>query len=492
MKNKRLIDDSKIKLNNTYLNLPEIFYSRQKPSEVPSSEIVILNNDLAEDLGLDLAFLESKTGAEFLSGNKILKDTHPIAQAYGGHQFGYFTMLGDGRAVLLGEYTDKRGRIYDLTLKGSGQTVYSRGGDGKAALGPMLREYIISEAMKGLNIPTTRALSVVSTGEWIYRERGRQQGAVLARIANSHLRVGTFQFAAKWCTLDDLKALADYALNRHYRDIPENVNPYEYLLKETIKKQASLIAKWQLVGFIHGVMNTDNMAISGESIDYGPCAFMDTYDPDTVFSSIDREGRYAYKNQPEMAAWNLARFAETLLPLLSDNHEEAVKIAQEAINEFGAEYHYYWYAGMRKKLGLFTAEEDDEALISELLKLMEKYKSDYTNTFLYLTLNDLSKIDIFEEEEFKIWHKKWRERLARKDQDFNDSIKLMKENNPTVIPRNLLVEDALNNAEENNDLSKFMQLLEAVKNPFNYEDIKWQYTEPPKHTGCAFKTYCGT
>ncbi|MFE5278565.1 YdiU family protein, partial [Bacillus cereus] len=346
---------------------------------------------------LDSIVLNSAEGASVLSGNEILAGAEPLAQAYAGHQFGHFNRLGDGRAVLLGEQLTPSGERVDIQLKGSGRTPYSRGGDGRAALGPMLREYIISEAMFGLGIPTTRSLSVVTTGESIIRET-RLPGAVLTRIAASHIRVGTFQFAAAWTSVDELRTLADYTIKRHYPQIDLEDAPYLSLLRETVKRQAKLIASWQLVGFIHGVMNTDNMTISGETIDYGPCAFMDTYDPATVFSSIDREGRYAYGNQPYIGGWNLARFAEALLPLLHENQDEAVATAQHEISAYSGLFHKYWLEGMRAKLGLFHAEEGDEALIDDLLVMMAEQRADFTNTFRFLTLEKPEKTKLYGKE----------------------------------------------------------------------------------------------
>lgn len=352
MSENRTINTNKILLKNTFIKLPKLFYTKQLPDNIPSPHIWILNDRLADDLGMDLSFLQSKEGAEFLSGNQVLENTNPIAQAYAGHQFGYFTMLGDGRAILLGEYQAKDGEKYDIQLKGSGRTPYSRCGDGKAALGPMLREYIISEGMHGLGIPTTRSLAVSVTGETVIREE-LLEGAVLTRIAKSHIRVGTFEYASKFLGKESVKALADYTIKRHFPTIEESresgsYHPYHSLLQQVIKKQAMLIAKWQLVGFIHGVMNTDNMAVSGETIDYGPCAFMDRYKPDTVFSSIDTKKRYAYQNQPTIAMWNLARFSETLLPLLDPDPSKAIEFAEKEVIKFAQLYQKYWLDGMGK------------------------------------------------------------------------------------------------------------------------------------------------
>ena len=442
------------------------------------------------ELGLNIDALQSNEGIEILSGNKIPEGSIPLAQAYAGHQFGHFTLLGDGRALLLGEHITTKGERVDIQLKGSGRTPYSRGGDGKAALGPMLREYIISEAMHALNIPTTRSLAVTKTGEAVIRET-YLKGAILTRVASSHIRVGTFQYARNWGTAKDIKKLADYTLKRHFKEIENKENPYLSLLKEVIKRQAELIAKWQLVGFIHGVMNTDNMTISGETIDYGPCAFMDTYDPETVFSSIDIYGRYAYKNQPNMAVWNLARFAETLLPLLSTDQDEAINLAEDALAEFSEIFKNNWISGMRAKLGIFNEETEDEDLIKNLLSIMQKYKADYTNTFRALTLGDLDDTEILNSEEFKEWYKMWQERLSRQDESKDLLKKLMKSSNPAVIPRNHRVEEALEAAEKG-DYSVMDKLLDVLINPFEYSKDQEEYAKLPKPSSCKYKTYCGT
>ena len=482
----------KIKLENTYIKLPEVFYSKQNPSHVPSPKLVALNYSLAEELGLNIEELKGSEGVEILSGNKILEGTTPIAQAYAGHQFGYFTMLGDGRAVLLGELVTKDGKRVDISLKGSGETIYSRGGDGKASLGPMLREFIISEAMHGLGIPTTRSLAVVETGETVIRER-LLPGAVLTRVAASHIRVGTFQYISSYGRVDDLKLLADYTIERHYKNlVNEGDNKYLLFFKEVIKRQAKLIAKWQLVGFIHGVMNTDNMTISGETIDYGPCAFMDKYDPATVFSSIDRNGRYAYGNQPNIGAWDLARFAESLLPLLSDDTDEAIRLAQEAISEFSSIYKEYWYSGMRAKLGIFNEEAEDEHLIEGLLSIMKKYGADYTNTFRALTLEDKEATGMSNEEEFERWYQLWKLRLTRQSKSIEEIMQLMKNNNPSVIPRNHRVEEALDSAVRNGDYSSMDKLLKVLKNPYEYSKEQEEYAKLPEVINTNYRTFCGT
>lgn len=484
-------DNKNLKLENTYCELPNIFYSKEIPEKILNPKLVEFNKELAEDLGLDLKFLNSDEGIQYLVGNKLLEGSTPIAQAYAGHQFGHFTMLGDGRAILLGEFISRNGQRFDIQLKGAGKTKYSRGGDGKAALGPMLREYIISEGMYGLKIPTTRSLAVISTGENVIREE-ILEGALLVRIAKSHIRVGTFQFARNFGDVEDLKKLADYTLNRHFKKDSYEGNPYLYLLKEVINNQAKLISKWQLVGFIHGVMNTDNMTISGETIDYGPCAFMDSYDINTVFSSIDINGRYAYGNQPKIGVWNLTRFAESLLPLLDDDIDNAIKIAEEALSNYGKLYNEYYFNGMRAKLGLFNKEEEDENLILSLLTIMNKFKADYTNTFLNLTLGNLEEMSIFKSDDFKKWYESWQARLAKQNKSRDEIKKLMQSNNPTVIPRNYIVENAIKAAVNNNDYSVINKFLEALKNPYDYSNISEEYSKIPEVPSCPYKTYCGT
>lgn len=475
--------------DNSYIKLPELFYKKMEANPVIAPEIVLFNQQLAETLQLDSALLK-KEGAQILSGSSFPGQAEPLAQAYAGHQFGHFNMLGDGRAVLIGEQiTD--GKRFDIQLKGSGRTPFSRGGDGRAALGPMLREYIISEAMHALKIPTTRSLAVTVTGEKIQRER-KLPGAVLTRIAASHLRVGTFQYAAAFGMKEDLQALAGYAIDRHYPELKDETNPNLSFLMEVIKRQAALVAKWQLTGFIHGVMNTDNMTISGETIDYGPCAFMDKYDPATVFSSIDREGRYAYGNQPYMAAWNLARFAESLLPILAEDEKEALQLAQGAISQFSAHFEQQWLDGMRKKLGLSTVEHEDTDLIKELLEVMEAHQADFTNTFRSLTFDLYEENLLFKEKSFKNWHEKWNNRLSRQSKS-NEEVKLlMKTHNPAVIPRNHLVEEALEAAVERDDYEVLKRLLQILSQPFEYTAEQQAYTEPKGAAEKPYVTYCGT
>ncbi|TJX14947.1 YdiU family protein [Tissierella creatinini] len=475
--------------DNSYIHLPEKLFSKQGPIPVRNPELIILNHDIAQLLSLDLKDLETNEGLQILAGNILPQGADPIAQAYAGHQFGHFAMLGDGRAILLGEQINSRGERFDIQLKGSGRTPYSRGGDGRAALGPMLREYIISEAMYSLKIPTTRSLAVVTTGESIYRG-SKLKGAILTRVAKSHIRIGTFQFAAKYTSKEDLRLLADYTILRHYSDYISDDKRYINLLREVIKAQAHLIAKWQLVGFIHGVMNTDNMVLSGETIDYGPCAFMDIYHPDTVFSSIDTYGRYAYKNQPMIGAWNLARFAETLLPLLDENEEKAVSIANEQLSEFKRLFDKYYLKGMCSKLGLFDQRPENIDLINDLLGLMEKYKADYTNTFIGLTLDDFKDQTLFNIEDFTEWHKRYRARIDAQDQGIDKVKDLMKKNNPYVIPRNHRVEEALASAEDG-DLSPMNRLLSALSNPYSYTKEQEEYCLVPESNE-PYRTFCGT
>ncbi|UVI33296.1 protein adenylyltransferase SelO [Paenibacillus spongiae] len=477
--------------DNSYARLPVAFFTRQNPTPVSSPKLIILNGPLAASLGLNAQALQSGDGAAVFAGNQVPVGAEPLAQAYAGHQFGHFNMLGDGRALLLGEQITPSGERVDVQLKGSGATPYSRRGDGRAALGPMLREYIISEAMQALGIATTRSLAVVTTGDSIIRET-ELPGAVLTRVAASHLRVGTFQYAANWGGGKELRTLADYALQRHFPEADTDGNPYLTLLREVIKRQAGLIAKWQLVGFIHGVMNTDNMAISGETIDYGPCAFMDAFDPATVFSSIDVQGRYAYGNQPHIAAWNLARFAETLLPLLDDNEEQAVKLAEDAMSDFSELYHQHWLNGMRAKLGIFNEEAEDEALIVDLLRMMQKSRADYTNTFRALTFDKPEETVLYGTEEFTSWHELWEGRLGRQQEDKASSHQLMRSSNPALIPRNHRVEEALDAAVKQGDYSVMNQLLAVLSKPYAHTPDQLDYADPPAPATRPYRTFCGT
>ena len=476
--------------DNSYINFPKEFYSHVNLKPVKSPKLVILNNNLASSLGLSLEFLKSPKGISILSGNTKADDGAYISQAYAGHQFGHFTMLGDGRALLIGEQITPSNQRFDIQLKGSGRTPFSRGGDGRAVLGPMLREYIISEAMHGLKIPTTRSLSVISTGEDVYREEIKQ-GAILTRVASSHIRFGTFEFASYFLDKDKLKQLADYTIKRHFPFISDEQNKYVSLLEEVIKLQASLVAKWQCVGFIHGVLNTDNMSICGETIDYGPCAFMDTYDPKTVFSSIDTEGRYSYQNQVAMVSWNLCRFAETLLPLINDNEDKAIDIAQDCLAKFTGLAISNLILGMCSKIGIFEPDSNDESLLNDLLDMMKKYKEDYTNTFLALTFEDFPQSGMFVTDEFSVWYKKYQDRIKSQGKSKEEVFNLMKNSNPAVIPRNHRVEEALA-AAENGDFSVMNNLLKALANPFEHSDFQKEYSKPAPKSQCDYKTYCGT
>jgi serine/tyrosine/threonine adenylyltransferase len=478
-------------LDNSYARLPKTFFSTLNPTPVRAPKLITLNQPLTASLGLNLQELQSDEGTAVFAGKKIPEGALPLAQAYAGHQFGHFTMLGDGRAILLGEQITPNGERFDIQLKGSGRTPYSRGGDGRAALGPMLREYIISEAMHGLGIPTTRSLAVVTTGESVIRET-QLAGAILTRVAASHLRVATFQYAAQWGTTEELRALADYTLKRHFPEVEGDEHKCLSLLKEVIRRQAVLISRWMLVGFIHGVMNTDNMTISGETIDYGPCAFMDLYDPATVFSSIDIHGRYAYGNQPKIAAWNLARFAETLLPLLHDNEEKAVQIAQDAVSDFPGLYRSNWLSGMRAKLGIFNEEPQDETLIEDLLGMMKKYGADYTNIFRALTFHKHEDTVLAGTKEFAEWYEQWQARLDRQKESKASAQQLMQSSNPAVIPRNHRVEEALEAAVKQGDYSVMERLLKVLSNPYAHSPEQEEYCKVPEPSNRPYRTFCGT
>ena len=473
--------DTTVALQDRFASdLPEMAVS-WRAQAVPEPRLLAFNAPLAGELGLDPSWLQGPDGLRFLVGNRVPDGAAPVAQAYAGHQFGgYVPRLGDGRALLLGEVTDADGRLRDIHLKGSGATPFSRGGDGLAAVGPMLREYVISEAMHALGIPTTRSLAVVSTGSLVQRETPLP-GAVLTRIASSHLRVGSFEYAAATRNLDLLRRLADHAITRHYPGAAMLDNPYLALFEAVAAVQASLVAQWMLVGFVHGVMNTDNMTISGETIDYGPCAFMDVFDPDTVFSSIDQWGRYAYDNQPTIAGWNLARFAEALLPLLADTVDEGVALAQKAFQVFRDQYDATWTDGMRAKLGL-PADVDAatvSTLAEELLTLLKESRADYTSFFRTLS-RDAGRLEITGIDE---WVARWRA--------LNPDAALMDRSNPVYIPRNHLVEEALTAATAG-DLNPFQQLLIAVNQPFDERPGLERYAAPAPEEFGDYRTFCGT
>ena len=475
--------------DNTYSKLSKTFIEDIKPTPVHDPELVILNEQLAKELNLDFSKTKEKDLSLLFSGNSLPNGSTTIAQAYAGHQFGHFTMLGDGRAVLIGEHISNKNNRFDIQFKGSGRTSFSRGGDGRAALGPMLREYIISEAINSLNIPTTRSLAVVKTGEKVVREN-LLDGAILTRVASSHLRVGTFQYIAARQNIEDLNTLVDYTIERHYPQIKSSKTKALDLLNLVMEKQCQLVVDWMRVGFIHGVMNTDNMTISGETIDYGPCAFMDQYHPKTVFSSIDKFGRYAYSNQPPIAKWNLARFAECLIPLIDKNEETAIKIATDVIDNFQNIYEKKWINMMRDKLGLFGEDKNDRQLIDDLLNWMEKHKIDYTNTFCHLMEIKIDE-NTYKDEAFITWFDEWKKRSKLNNSSKEKQIELMKKNNPIVVPRNHKVEEALTEAN-NGSLEGMNKLNDILKNPYsNQEDIA-EYQVPAPTTNEKYQTFCGT
>lgn len=479
------------RFNNSYTLLPEVFYSKKSPDPVSTPKLIVFNKNLAQTLNLDFSQTPPQILAELFSGNSLPEGAEPIAQAYAGHQFGNFTMLGDGRAILLGEHLSMDERRWDIQLKGAGRTIYSRGGDGRAALGPMLREYLVSEAMHALGVPTTRSLAVVETGEKVQRHTFLP-GAILTRVASSHIRVGTFEYLRLHSNPQLIKTLVDYTIQRHFSELKEHENPALALLQAVIERQAQLITQWWRVGFIHGVMNTDNMSVAGETIDYGPCAFINTYNPKTVFSSIDRNGRYSFENQPSMAQWNLARLAESLLPLIHPKIEQAIEIAQVAITSFGELFEKYWISMMRKKLGLLTEEIQDQKLIHDLLTWMESNNADYTNTFKSLSLSLGSKEKLFNDESFLQWYQQWQKRLDRQPHSFQESVKLMETQNPVLIPRNHKVEDALQMATEERDFSAFYKMITALADPYVENPLYQEYQTAPTESDSHYQTFCGT
>jgi len=474
--------------DNTYSKLSNTFKEEVKPTPVHNPELVVLNDQLAKDLNLDFSKIEKKDLSQIFSGNTLPKGSTTIAQAYAGHQFGHFTMLGDGRAVLLGEHLVNNTNRYDVQFKGSGRTSFSRSGDGRAVLGPMLREYIISEAIHALKIPTTRSLAVVKTGEKVVREN-LLPGAILTRVASSHIRVGTFQYIAAKQNIDDLNTLVNYTINRHYPEIQSSKNKALDLLNLVMERQCELVVNWMRVGFIHGVMNTDNMAISGETIDYGPCAFMDHYNPKTVFSSIDKFGRYSFSNQPPITKWNLSRFAECLIPLIDNNEDKAIQLATETIDNFQNIYEKKWLNMMRDKLGLFGEHKDDKKLINDLLNWMEKNKADYTNTFCYLMNIKISNNNLYNDKDFINWSNVWKKRISINDSSKEKTLELMKKSNPIIIPRNHKVEEALKAANED-DLEVMNRLLSKLDNLYIEQKGIDDYQSPSSDE--SYQTFCGT
>jgi uncharacterized protein YdiU (UPF0061 family) len=484
---------------NSYARLPEHFYARLDPTPVAAPRLVKLNVELALHLGLDPDVLGSTRGVEILAGNRVAEGAEPLALAYAGHQFGQFVpQLGDGRTNLLGEVVGRDGVRYDIQLKGSGPTPFSRGGDGRAALGPVLREYIVSEAMAALGVPTTRALAAVTTGERVLRETALP-GAVLTRVAASHLRVGTFQYFAAQGDTEGTRRLADYAITRHYPDAAQAKQPYRALLDGVIARQARLVAQWLLLGFIHGVMNTDNTSISGETIDYGPCAFMEAYDAAKVFSSIDHHGRYAYGNQPRAMLWNLTRLAEALLPVLEQeagNGEAALASAKEALAAFGPQFEAAYNAGLRRKLGLFAEREGDSALVEDLLTRMAANQADFTLTFRRLcdavTGDDGVRTLFADPGAYDSWAAGWRRRLEEEPVPVQARTAAMRMASPAFIPRNHLVEAALSAAIERQDFQPFAELLDVVSRPYEDRPGLERYATPARPEECVLRTFCGT
>lgn len=472
---------------NSYLQLPEKLYTKQAPVPVSEPALLLWNEDLAAELGLGFLTNNDDT-ANIFSGNTVPVGAEPLAQAYAGHQFGGFNILGDGRAILLGEQLNPAGKRFDIQLKGSGRTPYSRRGDGRATLSSMLREYLISEAMYQLGIPTTRSLAVVSTGERVYRQTVNP-GAVLTRIASSHIRVGTFEYVRQYGTIEELEAFVQYVIKRHYPDLESAENPALALLEKVMDQQIALVVDWMRVGFIHGVMNTDNVSIAGETIDYGPCAFMNAYDPRTVFSSIDRHGRYAFGNQPNIAHWNMAVFAGTLLPIIAEEEEVATEQARALLDEFPRRFAKAWYQMMFRKLGIAKAEKNDVALVDQLLELMQKHQADYTNVFVALRSGQWSEGALQSQADFQDWHKRWKQRIAT---DPEAAHAIMEATNPTVIARNHLVEEALQ-AAENSNYEPFHTLLNQLSNPYAYDSsIDAELQLVPAGFDAQYQTFCGT
>jgi serine/tyrosine/threonine adenylyltransferase len=491
--------DTGARFDNSYARLPERFHVRMAPVPVAKPRLLKLNAGLAAELGIDATALAGEAGAAFAAGNALPTGAEPIALAYAGHQFGHFVpQLGDGRAILIGEVIDRAGRRRDLQYKGSGPTPFSRRGDGRAALGPVLREYLVSEAMHALGVPTTRALSAATTGEPVYRE-SVLPGAILIRVAASHVRVGTFQYFAARRDHEAIRLLADHVIARHHPEARDAERPGLALLEAVAEAQARLVARWMQVGFVHGVMNTDNTTISGETIDFGPCAFMDAYDPATVFSAIDQFGRYAYANQPHIANWNLARLAECILPLIDDDQERAIEMANATIQGFAARFGRHWLAGMRAKLGLARAEDGDEELLRLLLEAMHEGKADYTLTFRRLADAPLGAEGIaatralFETAEgFDAWLPRWQARLAREAAPPAVCAAAMRKVNPAVIPRNHRVEQALNAAIEQGDLAPFEALVETLAHPYDADRDAMPLAEAPGADERVCRTFCGT
>lgn len=485
--------------DNTYARLPDRFFTRTPPTPVGAPQLIRVNRALASELGVDADWLASDAGVEIMAGNRIAEGSEPIATAYAGHQFGGFVpQLGDGRAVLLGEVIGRDGGRRDVQLKGSGPTPFSRRGDGRAALGPVLREYLVSEAMAALGLPATRALAAVLTGEKVYREEV-VPGAIFTRVASSHVRVGTFQFFAARSDVEGLRVLTDYVIARHYPEAAHAEKPVRSFLDAVIAAQANLIAQWLLIGFVHGVMNTDNMSVAGETIDFGPCAFLDQYDPEAVWSAIDRHGRYAYQNQPGIGLWNLTRLAECLLPLLSDDEDAAVAEAKEALSAYADTFENAHAAGLNRKLGLRTEREGDAALRQDLLDLTAKNDADFTLTFRRLSDAASDKDDAPELRELftdpaalEHWLPRWRARLAEEGESPHATADLMREINPAYIPRNHRIEAVIRAAVDRDDFAPFEELLTVLSKPFDDQPKFAPYAQPPAKAERVMQTFCGT
>lgn len=488
-----------LNLDNSYSRLPSIFFQKTTPVPVKAPKLVKFNQKLAADLNIDLSSFNKAELAQYFSGNLLFKKSHPLAMAYAGHQFGNFVpQLGDGRAILLGEIV-KDDKHFDIQLKGSGQTHYSRNGDGRSALGPVIREYILSEAMHALDIPTTRALAMVTTGEKVFRQTGYIPGGILTRVATSHIRVGTFEYFTSRQDNEALKELTDYAIKRHFPELSSSETPYRHFFKRVCEAHAQLIPRWMQVGFIHGVMNTDNTTISGETIDYGPCAFMENYDPNTVFSSIDIHGRYKFANQGAIAAWNLSSLGNSLLPLLADDKEEGQLIIQECIDQFQQLFLQNWQDGMNKKIGLTTVADGDLELLKAYLEIMATQEADFTLSFRYLSdcvpSGKMSQrfMDQFKEHQaLGAWLTLWQQRIQKEHNSTPEIETLMNKTNPVFIPRNHLVERAINLAETDDDFNETHKLIEILSDPFTERTDQSEYTQPAKPEERVLHTFCGT
>lgn len=483
-----------MKITNSYYQLGNDFYKKQQPDNITNPELVIFNHKLAQKLNMQLN-MDQKYLADIFSGNKLLPNSKPISLAYAGHQFGHFVpQLGDGRAVLLGEISDKNHIIYDMQLKGSGRSFFSRNGDGKCPFDAAIREYVVSEAMYYLNIATTRSLAIIKSSEFIQRNEF-VPASVITRIAKSHIRIGSFEYFAAKNDFKNIKILADYTINRHFTKYVNHHDKYLYLLKSVIKSQAKLISSWLSIGFIHGVMNTDNSAVSGQTIDYGPCAFMDEYEANKKFSFIDKRGRYSFSNQKNIILWNLAKFAGTILPLLNKDIKEAIKIAQKELDQFASLFDKIYYKQMLKKIGVFNFKnsKEDKNLIDEFLQILEINQIDFTNGFRILSKILLKKTRFYHyNNQYLIWQKKWLARLAKQDIDFANIAKKMDKINPILIPRNHIIANIIGQSVFNNDYSELENFLNAIKNPFIEKAQYQQYYKPPQDKNRVINTFCGT